>query len=250
MIIVRLALSSVAFSAAVNDFLRYLYTNLFESSHKSLKMYQHRTSTIFLSIALLRSLRLAFLRLKLFSLQISFGIKGGPLMRFICDGSIHCGGPVSVGKDVSIVVQKGGRLVFDGNNYISDRCLISVPSNCYIKIARDVSLQTDSQLLGSIDIGKHCVLGPSLYINSGSHSFASRELPIHLQDELVPFDASSQPVFLSDDCWIGQNVTILKGSNLPEGTVVGAKSLLTSSCDFPPYSIVVGVPARPISRRS
>jgi acetyltransferase-like isoleucine patch superfamily enzyme len=213
-------------------------------------MYPHRTSIVFLSSALLRLLQLAFLRLKLFSLQISLGIKGDPLMRFTCDGSIHCRGRVSVGKDVSIVVQKGGRLVFDGNNYISDRCLISVPSNCCIKLSRNVSLQTDSQLLGSVHIGKHCVLGPSLYINSGSHSFASKELPICLQDELTPFDANNEPVYLSDDCWIGQNVTILKGSTLPAGTVVGAKSLLTSSCDFPPYSVVVGVPARPISRRS
>lgn len=42
--------------------------------------------------------------------------------------------------------------------------------------------------------------------------------------------------------WCGANVTILKGVTIGRGSVVAAGAVLTKSC--PPYSIVMGVPAK------
>jgi acetyltransferase-like isoleucine patch superfamily enzyme len=50
------------------------------------------------------------------------------------------------------------------------------------------------------------------------------------------------PVLIADKAWIGFNVNILKGVAVGEGAVIGACSVVTR--DVPPYSVVVGNPAR------
>lgn len=52
---------------------------------------------------------------------------------------------------------------------------------------------------------------------------------------------------IEDDCWIGANVTILKGVTIGRGSVVAAGAVVTKSCE--PYSIVGGVPAHLIKMR-
>lgn len=49
-----------------------------------------------------------------------------------------------------------------------------------------------------------------------------------------------------DDAWIGAGSIILPGVTIGEGAVVGAGAVVTK--DVPPYTVVVGVPARPIKR--
>lgn len=55
------------------------------------------------------------------------------------------------------------------------------------------------------------------------------------------------PVTIGDGCWIGANVTILKGVTIGRGSVVAAGAVVTKSC--PPYSIIGGVPAKVIKYR-
>lgn len=53
---------------------------------------------------------------------------------------------------------------------------------------------------------------------------------------------ANAPVVIRDKAWIGFNVSILKGVTIGEGAVVGACTVVTR--DVPPYSVVVGNPAR------
>lgn len=55
-------------------------------------------------------------------------------------------------------------------------------------------------------------------------------------------------ISIEDDVWIGTRSVILAGIPLARGTVVAAGGVVTK--DTEPYSVVAGVPARIISRRT
>lgn len=59
-----------------------------------------------------------------------------------------------------------------------------------------------------------------------------------------PFE---KPCEIGNDVWIGCNSTILRGSTIGDGAVIGANSLV--NIDIPPYAIAVGSPARVIKFR-
>jgi acetyltransferase-like isoleucine patch superfamily enzyme len=54
-------------------------------------------------------------------------------------------------------------------------------------------------------------------------------------------------VTISDDVWLGGNVTALGGVTLEKGCVVGAGAVVTKS--MPAYAICKGVPAKVIGSR-
>ncbi len=68
------------------------------------------------------------------------------------------------------------------------------------------------------------------------------------EDEAAFFDwRRSHPVSIGHDVWIGHGAVILPGRSIGTGAVVAAGAVVTK--DVPPYTIVAGVPARPVRRR-
>lgn len=49
---------------------------------------------------------------------------------------------------------------------------------------------------------------------------------------------------IENNVWIGDNVVVLPGCTIGEGSIVGANAVVTA--DIPPYSVAVGNPARVI----
>lgn len=58
---------------------------------------------------------------------------------------------------------------------------------------------------------------------------------------------ASAPIIIGPCCWIGQNALILKGTELPEHTVVQAGAVVTRQLHCATYSIIGGNPARVLS---
>ena len=54
-------------------------------------------------------------------------------------------------------------------------------------------------------------------------------------------------IVIGSDVWIGYEAVILSGVTIGDGAVVGARAVVTK--DVPPYTVVGGVPARPIKKR-
>ena len=54
-------------------------------------------------------------------------------------------------------------------------------------------------------------------------------------------------IVVGSDVWIGYEAVILSGVTIGDGAIVGARAVVTK--DVPPYTIVGGVPAKPIRKR-
>lgn len=106
-----------------------------------------------------------------------------------------------------------------------------------------------------LTIGRKVVFGPKPTIITGDH--AIDVIGRHIIDmsaddkkdrvERLGVSAYDLPVTIEDGCWIGANVTILKGVTIGRGSVVAAGAVVTKSCA--PYSIIGGVPAKLIKMR-
>ncbi len=59
-------------------------------------------------------------------------------------------------------------------------------------------------------------------------------------------DVPARPIRLERNVWIGFDACVLPGITIGEGSVVGAKSVVTQS--VPPFTVVAGNPARVIRR--
>lgn len=60
-------------------------------------------------------------------------------------------------------------------------------------------------------------------------------------------DRRAAKVIVGNDCWIGHGAIILPGVTVGDGAVIAAGAVV--SRDVPPYTVVGGVPARPIRER-
>ena len=54
-------------------------------------------------------------------------------------------------------------------------------------------------------------------------------------------------IIIGNDVWIGYEALIMSGVTIGDGAIIGARAVVTK--DVPPYTIVAGVPAKPIRRR-
>jgi phosphonate metabolism protein (transferase hexapeptide repeat family) len=107
-------------------------------------------------------------------------------------------------------------------------------------------------------IGKFCSIAAMIRINPGNHPM-HRATQAHFtyrasayfegeQDEAAFFDwRRSTPVTIGHDVWIGHGAIILPGRTIGTGAVVAAGAVVTK--DVAPYTIVAGVPAKPVRRR-
>ena len=52
---------------------------------------------------------------------------------------------------------------------------------------------------------------------------------------------------IGNDVWIGYEAVILSGVTIGDGAIIGTRAVVTK--DVPPYTVVGGVPAKPIRKR-
>lgn len=102
----------------------------------------------------------------------------------------------------------------------------------------------NSSLLRRVQIGRFCSIGRRCSIGAALHDvdcFTTH--PIARSDSF-----HSDPLTtIGNDVWIGDNVVIVAGVSVGDGSVIGGGAVVTK--DVPPYAIVGGVPARLIRPR-
>jgi|GEM_PF-1874249 len=105
---------------------------------------------------------------------------------------------------------------------------------------------------GRIVIGAFCSIAPDVGLVSENHE--TRHLT-HFPLELYRDGACrrfaefrGEDIEIGNDVWIGKRAMVLSGARIGTGCVVGAGSVVARG-DYPPLSILVGMPARIAKRR-
>lgn len=107
-------------------------------------------------------------------------------------------------------------------------------------------------------IGKFCSIacGAKFLFNSANHKMASLStytFPLFFEEWGLKKENVAQAwdqkgdIMIGNDVWIGYEAVILSGVTIGDGAVIGCRAVVTN--DIPPYTIVGGVPAKPIRKR-
>jgi len=86
-------------------------------------------------------------------------------------------------------------------------------------------------------------IGSNVSISEGTAIFTLEHDP-----NSPTFDNRGAPVRIADYVFLGARAIVLPGVTIGEGAVVGAGAVVTR--DVAPFTIVAGVPAKPIGQRS
>lgn len=152
-----------------------------------------------------------------------------------------------------------------------------IDSNCYFEGYNAVGVNTKlkntylgvgsyvgrNNELNSVKIGKFCSVGSFIINTTGRHPaslFTSTHPAFFSKGKAAGFSFVKENKFkeliynndnylvsIGNDVWIGDRVTILDGVKIGDGAIIGSNALVTK--DVAPYTINVGVPAKPIRKR-
>ena len=107
-------------------------------------------------------------------------------------------------------------------------------------------------------IGKFCSIacGAKFLFTSANHtlrSLSTYPFPLFFEEwgldkaHVAQAWDNKGDITIGNDVWIGYEAVLLSGVTIGDGAIIGTRAVVTQ--DVPPYTIVGGVPARPIRRR-
>lgn len=128
------------------------------------------------------------------------------------------------------------------NNVIGDNFYCSAPHN--VSLGSNIGINKDVILdgHGKLTISDDVMIGYRATIMTTNHGFKRLDIPMGKQALFF------KSVFIDEDVWIGAHAIILPGVTIGKGSIIGAGSVVTKNVK--PYSIVGGVPAKLIRKRT
>lgn len=89
----------------------------------------------------------------------------------------------------------------------------------------------------------HSGAAEGLKVSTGNHAMILGRFYRSITEKEKP-EGFDKDVVVESDVWIGRNVILLSGVTIGRGCTVAAGAIVTRS--MPPYTVVAGVPSRPI----
>ena len=92
---------------------------------------------------------------------------------------------------------------------------------------------------GTITVGEHTFAGHNVSLITGTHDYN-----LFLQRRQVEIPRTGRDIEIGAGVWIGSNAVILGPCRIGDHAVIAAGAIVNA--DVAPYTIVAGVPAKPI----
>jgi acetyltransferase-like isoleucine patch superfamily enzyme len=135
-------------------------------------------------------------------------------------GRLEIGRWVHIGDGNSLRCHEGSLRIGDKVVFGKDNTV-----NCYL----------------DVEIGAASIVADWVYVTDFDHRIADVTIPIKDQGIV------KTPVRIGPDVWIGTKVSVLRGTRVGRGSVLGAHAVVRG--DIPEFSIAVGAPARVVRNR-
>lgn len=126
---------------------------------------------------------------------------------YVESGKVEVGKSFSMKEGTYIAAVNGGKITIGDDVAINRNCIL---------VSHD-----------SIMISDNCRIGPNVVFYDHNHRFGMNG---------VEDGYTHAPIVVERNCWIGAGVTVLKGTRIGEGSVIGAGVILQG--DIPPHSLV------------
>ncbi len=145
-------------------------------------------------------------------------------------------GSIRLGIDDQFVLYKNLRKVKIGNSVnIRNYIHVIVQDDATLEIGDRVFMNNFCSIncLDSVTIGENTLFGENVKIYDHNHAYErdGNELTVHHSK------FTKAPVVIGKNCWLGSNVTVLKGVTIGDNCIIGAGCTITKS--VPPNSTVV-----------
>lgn len=133
---------------------------------------------------------------------------------------------IQLGKHVTIYPN----VMFFGDGPIIIGDNVDIGNDTIIYASRD----------GGVTIGDDTMIAAQCYIIDSDHGMEQGRLMREQENSVAA-------VTIGSDVWLGNNVTVLKGSYIGDGAVIGAKAMVKGT--IPENTVAVGIPAMGIKCR-
>lgn len=169
---------------------------------------------------------------------------------------------IHIGEQVRLSTCNASNMLIGSNSRISDNSLLFSLYSSRLLISENSSVFHHAHIYvsykGTITIGKNTSFEANLFmdchrshIEIGNDNMFSVQTKIDTGGHHI-FDITSSeeleshcaPIKTADHVWIGMGATLLPGTNIAEGSIVGASS--TVNKPIPPHTICAGIPAKVI----
>ena len=142
--------------------------------------------------------------------------------------SIVCGDNCKISFGSKGVVRKLEIFATGANS----ECYIGKDFCCTENCSIVLNMESDKKVV----IGDNCMFGSNILIRtSDGHSIIDKETGKTLN--------LGKNIKIGNHCWLATNVTVLKGVQIADNSIIGYGSILTKDCDKP-NSVYVGNPAK------
>lgn len=145
-------------------------------------------------------------------------------------------GKVKSKSFLKLEIGRNAFLTINGNLSIQENVLIAIRKNSSLIIGKNCFFNRDCSIVSRIkvEIGDNCMFGEQVKIYDNNHQISNGQI---YRDK---YDVEA--ILIGNNCWIANDVNILKGSIIPSNTVIASMSLVNKKLDL--SGIYAGIPVQ------